>query len=174
MLLKDINITFMEPCIAEQGKIRLKAEMTNDITEVMPYLNTVISNAIFNRYAPLISFTKDFRLIVLYSNNMTMAKAINQTDALQIISWLKDLINITWDKRDTIAPNFEKKQKPTVPQFYSWLPKTNCKKCGEVSCFAFATMILQGKQKIENCEPLFTPDYKESRETITEVLKAIL
>jgi len=174
MYLEDILITFMEPCIAEQEKIRLKAEMSNDISDVMPYLNTVISNAIFNQYGPLISFTKDFRLMVLYPKNLTMAKALNQTDALQILSWLKDLINETWEKRDTITPNYEKKQKPTVPQFYSWLPKTNCKKCGEASCFAFATLILQGKQKIENCGPLFTPEYNDTRETITEVLRAIL
>ncbi|MHB8158184.1 MAG: (Fe-S)-binding protein, partial [Desulfocucumaceae bacterium] len=90
------------------------------------------------------------------------------------LGWLHDLINETWEKRDSITPNYEKKVKPTVPQFYSWLPKTNCKECGEASCFAFATMIITGKQHIENCRPLFTPEYIESRETITEVLKALL
>lgn len=174
MFLQDIFITFMEPCIAESEKIRLKAEMTDDITEVLPYLNSVIKNAIYNKHAPLLSFTKDFRLIVLYPKNLTMAKAVNQTDALQVLGWLRDLINETWENRNSITPNYEKKVKPTVPQFYSWLPKTNCKECGEASCFAFATMILTGKQTIENCKPLFTPAHTDSRETITEVLKAIL
>ena len=174
MFLNDIKITFMEPCIAEPEKIRLKAEMSDDVTEVMPYLNTIISNAIFNKNAPLITFTKDFRLIVLYPQNLTMAKAVNQTDALQIFDWLKDLINETWDKRDTITPNYEKKHKPTVPQFYGWLPKTNCKECGEANCFAFAAKILQGQQRLENCKPLFTPEYADARETITEVLTAIM
>ena len=174
LLLKDINITFMEPCIAEPEKIRLKAEMSDDITDVMPYLNAVIGNAIFNKNAPLITFTKEFRLIVLYPKKLTMAKVVNQTDALQIFDWLKDLINETWDKRDTITPNYEKKHKPTVPQFYGWLPKTNCKECGEANCFAFAAKILQGQQRIENCKPLFTPEYADARETITEVLTAIM
>lgn len=42
MFLQDIKITFMEPCVAEPEKIRLKAELSEDITEVMPYLNAVI------------------------------------------------------------------------------------------------------------------------------------
>jgi len=67
VLLRDINITFMEPCVADKEKIRLKAELSDNITEVMPYLNTVIGNAIFNKDAPLLTFTKEFRLIVLYS-----------------------------------------------------------------------------------------------------------
>ena len=173
-MLKDINITFMEPCIAEPEKIRLKAEMSDDIADVMPYLNSVTGNAIFNKNAPLITFTKEFRLIVLYPTKLTMAKVVNQTDALQVFDWLKELINETWANRGNITPNYEKKQKPTVPQFYGWLPKTNCKECGEANCFAFAAKILQGQQRIENCKPLLTPEFADARETITEVLTAIL
>ncbi|ADG81343.1 (Fe-S)-binding protein [Thermincola potens] len=174
MFLRNIDITFMEPCVADPEKIRLKAELSDDITDVMPYLNTVIGNAIFNKDTPLLTFTKEFRLIVLYPKKLTMAKAVNMTDALQVFDWLKDLINDTWEKRETITPNYEKKERPTVLQFYGWLPKTNRKECGEVNCFAFATKLLQGIQKIENCKPLFTPEYEDARETIMEVLKAIL
>ncbi|MCL6479818.1 MAG: hypothetical protein K6T65_15700 [Peptococcaceae bacterium] len=71
MFLENIYITHTEPCIAERDKIRLRAELTNDVTEVMPYLNTVIKNAIFNKYAPLLSFTKEFRLIVIYPKSLT-------------------------------------------------------------------------------------------------------
>ena len=55
------------------------------------------------------------------------------------------------------------------------LPKTNCKECGEANCFAFAAkIVLQGQQRLENCKPLFTPEYADARETITEVLTAIM
>ncbi|HBV96099.1 MAG: Fe-S cluster protein [Peptococcaceae bacterium BICA1-7] len=174
MFLEEIYITHTEQCIAERDKIRLKAELTSDVTEVMPYLNTVIKNAIFNRYAPLLSFTREFRLMVLYPQSLTMAKAVDRADARQILEWLKDLINDTWENRSSITPNFEKKIKPSVPQFYSWLPRTNCRQCGEASCLAFAALLLTGRQSIENCRPLFTPEYVKEREALTGVLNAIL
>ena len=174
MLLEDIKITFMEPCVAEPEKIRLKAELSDDITEVMPYLNAVIRNGIFNKDAPLLTLSKETRLIVLYPRQLTMTKAVNMTDALQVFDWLKEIINETWEKRDTITPSYEKKEKPTVLQFYGWLPKTNCKECGEANCFAFAAKLLQGIQKIESCKTLFTKEYEASRETVMEVLNAIL
>lgn len=174
MFLEDIYITHTEQCIAERDKIRLKAGLTSDITEVLPYLNTVIKNAMYNKYAPLLSFTRDFRLIVLYPQSLTMAKAVDRTDAGKVLGWIKDLINNTWENRASITPNYEKKVRPTVPQFYSWLPRTNCGECGEVSCLAFATLMLTGKQSLENCRPLFTPEYAPKREAITGVLDAIL
>ncbi|MFZ5645186.1 MAG: (Fe-S)-binding protein [Bacillota bacterium] len=174
MFLQNIYITFTEQCIAERDKIRLKADLTDDITEVLPYLNTVIKNAIFNRHAPLLSFSKDYRLIVLYPKHLTMAKAQNEADALQVLGWIKDFINDTWEKKATITPTYNKKARATVPQFYSWLPRTNCRECGEASCFAFATLMVTGKQSLENCKPLFTPEYIKSREALTGVLNAIL
>lgn len=174
MLLREINITFMEPCVADPEKIRLKAELSDDISPVMPYLNTVIGNAIYNKDAPLLTFTKEFRLLVLYPRYLTMAKAVNMTDALEVLDWLKDLINDTWEKRDSIIPNYEKKRKPTVPEIYSWLPKTNCKECGEPGCFAYAAKLIQGLKKLEECRPLFTPAYDEARETLLEMMRAFL
>lgn len=173
MFLNDIHITFMEPCVAEPEKIRLKARLTDDISGVMPYLNTVIKNAIYNRYGPLLSFTRDARLIVLYPESLTMAKAVNQTDALQVLDWLKDLVNRTWENRENITPNYEKKTRPTVPEIYKWLPRTNCQECGEASCLAFAAMMLQGKRQVENCRPLFEPEYTGTRETLAEVMKTV-
>lgn len=174
MFLKDIYITFMESCVADQDKIRLKARMTDDICQVMPYLKSVISNAFYNNNEKILTFTRDFRLMVLYREEMTMAKALNQTDALQVLGWLRDLINETWENRDNIKPDYELKRKPTASQIHGLLPRTNCKECGQISCFAFAFQVLQGKQQLENCKPLFTPEYAELRETIAEVLRAVL
>jgi len=90
-----------------------------------------------------------------------MAKARNMTDALQIFDWLKELINETWEKRDGITPCFEKKQRPATMDIYKLLPKTNCRECGDATCFAFAARLLQGSQKIENCKPLSTKEYTD-------------
>lgn len=38
----------------------------------------------------------------------------------------------------------------TAMDIYKLLPKTNCGRCGESSCMAFATKLLE-KEKIEDC-----------------------
>lgn len=172
MFLKDINITFMEPCIAEADKIRLKADFSDDISEVMPYLNAVLTNAAYSREGSLITFMKESRLLVLYPTNMTMAKARNMTDALQMFDWLKELINETWEKHDEITPNFEKKKRPAVMDIYKLLPQTNCRECGDATCFAFAAKLLQGAQDIENCKLLSLKEYTDQLTMIRAMIGA--
>lgn len=95
-LLEEIRITFIEPCLAEAAKIRFKAEFSTDISPVLPYLNSILRNATYNHRAPTLTFTREFRLLTLYPRHLTVAKALNTTDAWQVVDWLKDLINETW------------------------------------------------------------------------------
>lgn len=58
-------------------------------------------------------------------------------------------------------------------ELYKFLPKTNCKKCGQPTCMAFALALLQGKVKVDDCTPLVEESkYKENRETLKEMLGA--
>ncbi len=173
MLLRNVELTYVSPCLADPEKIRLKAQLSDDVTEIMPYLNTVLKGAIYNNYAPNISFYKEFRLITLYPREMTMIKALNTTDAWQIIEWLKDLINSTYERRREIEPSYERKRRPHPLQLFQWLPQTNCRQCGEYSCIAFAVLLFSGQQKLKRCTPLFTEKYREHREVLAEVASAL-
>ncbi len=173
MLLDRIDIVFIEPCLVVPNKVRVKAELSCDIREVMPYLNTVIKNATYNRHAENLTFTRDFRLITLYPGRVTMAKAVNATDAYQVLDWLKDLINETWDGREKIVPSYEMKSRPKPLEIYGWLPKTNCRDCGEMTCLAFATKLLLGEQQIKNCLPLFREEYRDLKEPMLEIAAAL-
>lgn len=173
MLLERIDVVYIEPCIVVANKVRVKADLSNGISEVMPYLNTVIKNATYNRHAQNLTFTRDVRLITLYPERVTMAKAVNATDAYQMLDWLKDLINETWENRENIVPSFEVKSRPRPLEIYGWLPKTNCKDCGEMTCLAFATKLLLGEQQIKNCRPLFREEYGNLRDPMLEIVAAL-
>ena len=56
-------------------------------------------------------------------------------------------------------------------ELYKFLPKTNCKKCGN-TCMAFALDLLQGKVKVEDCPPLLEPKYKKQHDALKEMLGA--
>ena len=173
MFLKKVEITYISPCLADPGKIRLKAALSDDIREIMPYLNAVVKNAIYNHEAPYITLSKDFRLITLYPREMTMIKALNTTDAWQVIDWLQELLNELYNRREEIEPLYERKRRPHPLQLYSWLPHLNCKKCGEQGCLAFAVLLFSGQQELKRCEPLFSESYREQRQVLLELAQAL-
>lgn len=167
--LKEIKIVFMEPCIAEPEKIRFIAELSDDVTEIMPYLNSVIKNAIYNKNIPAISYKKEFRLITIRPMKLTVAKALHSTDAYMLVDWIKDLINDTFAKKDDIVPSYELRNPPKPLDIFSWLPRTNCKQCGEPSCLAFAAKLFMDEQKIENCKPLYLKENEKLRKALEEI-----
>ncbi|MCM8781820.1 MAG: hypothetical protein NC828_02055 [Candidatus Omnitrophica bacterium] len=172
--LESITLCYVAPCIADAKKIRLIAYFSCDISEILPYLNSVIKGASYNKNAPTLTYTKGRRVINLYNIKVAIAKADDIIDAWNILNEIKDLINKTYQNRDKIKPNYEEKVKVTALQIYGWLPKTNCRNCGEATCLAFAVKLLLGQQKLENCEPLFSDNkFSENKLIMQEMTVAL-
>ena len=172
--LKSITLCYVAPCIADEKKIRLIAYFDRDISELLPYLNAVIKGASYNKNAPTLTYAKERRLINLYNIKITIAKADDIIDAWKVLDEVKELINRTYKNKDTIKPNYEEKVKVTALQIYGWLPKSNCKACGEATCLAFAVKLLHGEQKLENCKPLFTDTkFAENKQIMQEMAEAL-
>jgi len=55
-------------------------------------------------------------------------------------------------------------------EVWKYLPGTNCKACGEKTCLAFASLLLERKKKLEECPPLFEPEYAEKGKKLAELL----
>ncbi len=102
-----------------------------------------------------------------------MIKALNTTDAWQVMDWLQELINDTYDRRAQLEPDYSRKRRPHPLQLYNWLPRTNCKECGELTCLAFAVLLFAGQQELEHCAPLFSEDYGEQRQVLLELAQAL-
>ena len=172
--LKSITLCYVAPCMADEKKIRLIAYFDRDISELLPYLNAVIKRASYNKNAPTLTYAKERRLINLYNIKITIAKADDIIDAWKVLDEVKELINKTYKNKDTIKPNYEERVKVTALQIYGWLPKSNCKACGEATCLAFAVKLLHGEQKLENCKPLFTDTkFAENKQIMQEMAEAL-
>jgi len=172
-LLKDINITFVAPCIADPRKIRLIAYFSHNVAEVFPYLNAIMKNATYNKEGPTLNFSKEQRMVNIYSHKVAIAKVDEIVDAWETLAYIKDLINDTYDRKNSIVPNYERKVRATALEIYSWLPKTNCKECGETTCLAFAVKLLLGEQSIANCKPLFTEEHKDKKSIMLDIVEAL-
>ncbi len=46
-------------------------------------------------------------------------------------------------------------------QVYKYLPQTNCAECGEATCMAFASHLIDRSKKIEDCPPILKEGFKK-------------
>ncbi|MGQ9478395.1 MAG: (Fe-S)-binding protein, partial [Candidatus Bipolaricaulia bacterium] len=92
-------------------------------------------------------------------------------EAEKVLERLKELINRTYERREEIEPSYKSRAKLTVIDIYKLLPKTNCKECGEPTCMAFATKLINEQTAIGQCKPLFAPERQEMRERLLGLLE---
>ncbi len=172
MFLEKIELSYVAPCIVEANKVRAEANLSRDVSEIMPYLNSIIKKATYIKGKPLITFPKNSRVITLHPRRVMIIKALNSTDVMQVLDLLRDLINETYEKKNEIEPCYESRVHSTL-EVFSRLPKTNCGQCGEKTCLAFATKLLRWEQELKNCRPLFTAEYEKLRKPLMEILEPL-
>ncbi|MGL6107983.1 (Fe-S)-binding protein [Romboutsia sp.] len=170
MYLDDITLNFIQPCTTDSLRIRIKAILSRDISKVFPYLNTHLKNGIYNKNANTFTFNKEHKIITIYSDNVAIAKLLNETDAFETLDYLKDIINEVDSKRDEIEPSYEMIKLPSPLELYTYLPKLNCKKCGHPTCLAFATKVLNGQEKVKKCLHLYEKHNKENYEEVENMI----
>ena len=173
MFLEDIGLVFMQPCTQPGGNVLFKAKFTNDIAEVLPYINSTIKEASYNHKSKSLTYKRGYTLITLRSETLYVCKALNETDAYEIIDAVKNLINSTYDDKDNIEPDYEMKKKPTALEIFKYLPKINCGKCKEATCIAFASKIIIGSQKLKNCDVLEEKEYENSSNELKDIVQML-
>jgi ArsR family metal-binding transcriptional regulator len=64
-----------------------------------------------------------------------------------------------------------KELKPT--DILKLLPGTNCRECGERTCFAFAFKLVRQETEISKCTFLFSEKYLEKGKVLLQLLKDV-
>jgi ArsR family metal-binding transcriptional regulator len=172
MLLYSFQITHILPCLADPDKIRTIAELSDDISEVLPYLNATVKGTIYNHRAGILTFKKDGAMITLYPTTVTLAKVADEAHACGLMEWLKGLMNETYENRRNIQPNYERGVTLRALDIFKLIPGTNCKSCGEPSCLGFTVKLVGQEMEIMKCAPLFSVEYEEKRKVLLELLHA--
>jgi|YelNatPaOPRAMG01_1025707.scaffolds.fasta_scaffold100391_2 ArsR family metal-binding transcriptional regulator len=170
MLLRDYKITKVGRSFCNPEWVAVIAELSDDISEVFPYLNAVIKNAVYTPQVPSLSFKTEVGFIGLTPREITVGQVVCQEDALEALDYVKQLINDTWDKRASITPLYERKGEIRAKDIVDFLPRTNCRECGLPSCFAFAMALLRGQKRLTSCPPLNTAEFIRNREALERLL----
>ena len=172
MLIKSYKLKVeFPPCDFSAQTVNAIAELSEDISEVMPYLNTVIEGCTYLPDAHILRFAKEGKVINLYPKMIAVARLKDKREAEQFMEYLKELINDTYKRRGEIEPSYETAAELKVRDIYNLLPGTNCKQCGLPTCFAFATKLLKWQTEITKCTSIYSDQYTEKRERLVELLR---
>lgn len=171
-MLGEIRIERIMNCMADPRKIRFRAVLDEDIGELLPYLNAMIPGAIYNHAGGSLTIRKDGRLITLYPRRIEGAKIEDEHDAQGVLSWLRGRINYCFEHRAELEPSYERREGLAAMDVYKLLPGTNCKKCGERTCLAFALRLVSEETSVMRCGPLFQAEHRERRRELIRLLQA--
>lgn len=169
-LVQNAAITYIAECFADPTKLRLVAHFVGNAGPVLPYLNAIMRNATYTPGGPYLTFSKEQRMITIYPNKVAIAKADDIDDAWNTVKWVKELINETWRRRHIITPSDQRQVRTTALEIFGWLPQTNCRKCGELTCLAFAVKLLLGEQSLSSCTSLQKPENVKKKAVLAEML----
>jgi ArsR family metal-binding transcriptional regulator len=172
MFLDEIKISEVMPCLADPEKIRFIAYLDKDISEIFPYLNTVLKNAIYNHEGKTITLKKEGRLISLHAGKIAAGKIIDEQDARDVLEWLKKEINYCHENKGALTPSFERRQKLTALDIFKLLPGTNCRRCGDLTCLAFAVRLSAEEANIMGCQEIFGAPFAEKKKLLLSLLAA--
>jgi len=156
----DLEV-FTPRCQPGSERLSAIARLVMDIGPVMPYLNAALEDAAYNPNAPALTCRVDGRFVTFCAYHIGIEYVEDRSDAQRVADELVALVNRTWEQRETITPNHEAYSRPKPMDIYKLLPQTNCKACGQPTCFTFALKIVTGDVKLDDCPALREPAYAE-------------
>ena len=147
------------------------ARFEEELSEVFPYLNAELKNVIYSPGAKQITWRYGDRSVALKPHEITISNLPDRDTATIEMEKIVAEINRIWMDRENLTPLYTARKRLVAMEIYQLLPQTNCKECGQASCFAFAGKLTVGEADVKQCTPLFADDqYAEKREALLEML----
>ena len=155
MLLKSYRKEIFRPkCNPRFESLHCIAHLDQDISDVLPYLNSVLGGFEYLKNPPALTFKLQGKLITLHPREIAVNALKDEAEAEKILEWLKREINETWAKREEVEPSYESKSRPKILEILKILPKTNCRECGQPTCMVFSTLVVEGVKGPDDCPAL--------------------
>ena len=171
-IAKDYELNLEAPgCDPGAEYWNATARFQDDISAVFPYLNANWKNAIYSPAANQITYQTASRAVALKSHEITISNLPDRDAAVIEMEKVVAEINRIWMDRGNLTPLHTPRKRLVAMEIYQMLPQTNCKVCGQATCFAFASKITVGEENVGACTPLFGEvQYAEKRKSMLEML----
>jgi ArsR family metal-binding transcriptional regulator len=161
---------FTPPCKPGAERLVATASLVVDIRDVLPYLNATLRGAVYHKAANSLTWKKGGHNIVFNAIEISSSNVEDRPAAEKEIQGLVKMVNCTWDRRSEITPSYESRQRPAPMAVYKLLPQTNCKGCGEATCWIFALKLATSQKKLADCLPLSEAQYTDRLAALDEIV----
>ena len=162
MLVKKYEVeVFTPPCEPGAERFSARAHLVEDISEVLPYLNASLRGAVYHREANALTWKKGGHNVAFHAHEIATSNVEDRDGAENELKGLIELVNHTWERRSEITPDTTTRQRPAPMAIFKLLPRTNCKQCGEPTCYSFALKLAVSQKQIADCLPLADPQFAE-------------
>ncbi|MCS7278593.1 MAG: hypothetical protein NZ530_00855 [Thermodesulfobacteriaceae bacterium] len=140
-----------------KSSYQAKLALEKNLLFLLPYLRAKAKTLYFEPNKILVfkwlGKEKNYE-VALSRDTLAIEFVEDREEALEVFNEVIKFINQVWKERDQIIPNLKPFKKPPVLELYKYLPKTNCKVCGEETCLAFATKLVLAEREVEACPEL--------------------
>jgi ArsR family metal-binding transcriptional regulator len=162
MLIEKYDLeVFTPPCEPGAERFSAIARLMTDISPVLPYLNATLRGAVYHHAAKALTWKKAGHNLAFHSYEIATSNVEDRTAAIKELEGVIDLVNQTWERRNEITPDYETHQRPTAMVVFKMLPGTNCRQCGQPTCWSFALKLVAAQVKPADCPPLREPAYAD-------------
>jgi len=156
----DINI-FRPECNFSFDTVNVIATFDADVSPVLPYLNATLGGYAFDAATSTLTLKSSCKLVTIRPTSVAVNGLKDQEEVQRVLNWLKNEINDTYAQRDRLQPSYTSRPLINVVAILKYLPRTNCRECGEPTCMAFAAKVRDGERTPEDCPPL-TPEQRQN------------
>jgi ArsR family metal-binding transcriptional regulator len=171
MLIENYDLeVFTPPCDPGTERYAARARLMVDISGVLPYLNATLRGALYYPIANALTWKKGGHNIAFNAYEIATSDIEDREGAEQELKRLVDMVNRTWQRRAEITPNTQTSQRPTPMAIFKLLPQTNCKQCGEPTCYTFALKMTASQKKLADCPLLFESQCGEKLAALEEIV----
>ena len=171
MLIENYDLeVFTPPCDPGSERYAARARLFVDISEILPYLNATLHGAVYLPSANAMTWKKGGHNIAFHAFEIATSNVEDRDGAEKELKGLVDLVNHTWERRTEITPDTTTRQRPTSMAIFKLLPQTNCKQCGEPTCYTFALKITTSQKTLADCPPLAEPQYAVKRSELEAII----
>ncbi len=171
MLIEKYDVEVFTP-LCEPGTERYaaRARLTSDISEILPYLNSILRGAVYLPEAKALTWKKGGHNIAFHAHQIATSNVEDRDGAEKELKGLIDMVNRTWERRAEITPDHATRQRPAPLTVFKLLPQANCKECGEPTCFTFALKLVASQKKLADCPRLAEPQHGEKLAALEEIV----
>jgi ArsR family metal-binding transcriptional regulator len=166
-LIERYETRLVEPgCSPGSGRWGVLLSLPGDISAVFPYLNAEHTTALYDPENRILIIREPAQAYAFRPREIRIARAEEQSHARLAAAEIVARVNRIWRERESITPLFTERKHVSVIDIFKLLPKTNCRKCGYLTCLAYAADLRQGAAGLTDCPLLDRPEYAENRQSL--------